>query len=65
MTHYTDFVKLHMSKLDKTIPAKERFKTIAKMWQANKPAKEAKDVKDDKSVRAIKAVKEAKGGSLK
>ncbi len=61
MTHYTDFVKLHMSKLDKSIPAKERFKTIAKMWQASK---EAQPVKDVKAVRAIKAVNEAKGGSF-
>ncbi len=61
MTHYTEFVKLHMAKLDKTIPAKERFKTIAKMWQASK---EAQPVKDVKAVRAIKAVNEAKGGSF-
>ncbi len=62
MTLYTEFVKSHMQKLDKTIPAKERFKTIAKMWQASK---EAQPVKDVKAVRAIKAVKEVKGGSLK
>ncbi len=61
MTLYTEFVKLHMSKLDKTIPAKERFKTIAKVWQASK---EAQPVKDVKAVRAIKAVNEAKGGSF-
>jgi len=61
MTHYTEFVKLHMSKLDKTIPAKERFKMIAKMWQASK---EAQPVKDVKAVRAIRAVKEAKGGDF-
>ncbi len=61
MTHYTDFVKLHMAKLDKSIPAKERFKMIAKMWQANKPAgKEV--VKAVKEVKA-KAVK-AKGGDF-
>jgi len=61
MTHYTEFVKLHMSKLDKSIPAKERFKMIAKMWQASK---EAQPVKDVKAVRAIRAVKEAKGGDF-
>jgi len=48
--HYTDFVKLHMAKLDKSIPAKERFKMIAKMWQESKPA--GKEV-----VKAVKAVK--------
>ncbi len=61
MTNYTDFVKLHMSKLDKTIPAKERFKMIAKMWQANKPA-------GTEVVKAVKAVKakavKAKGGDF-
>ena len=61
MTHYTDFVKLHMGKLDKSIPAKERFKMIAKMWQANKPA-------GTEVVKAVKAVKakavKAKGGDL-
>ena len=62
MTLYTDFVKLHMAKLDKTIPAKERFKMIAKMWSESKePAKEVKDVK---AVRAVRAVKEAKGGDF-
>ncbi len=61
MTLYTEFVKLHMKTLDKSIPAKERFKTIAKMWQASK---EAQPVKDVKAVRAIKAVNEAKGGSF-
>ena len=62
MTLYTDFVKLHMSKLDKTIPAKERFKMIAKLWSESKePAKEVKDVK---AVRAVRAVKEAKGGDF-
>ncbi len=50
MTNYTDFVKLQMDKLDKSIPAKERFKTIAKMWQANKPA-------GTEVVKAVKAVK--------
>ena len=61
MTQYTDFVKLHMAKLDKSIPAKERFKMIAKMWQESKPAgKEV--VKAVKEVKA-KAVK-AKGGDL-
>ncbi len=59
--HYTDFVKLHMAKLDKSIPAKERFKMIAKMWQANKPA-------GTEVVKAVKAVKakavKAKGGDL-
>ncbi len=61
MTNYTDFVKLHMSKLDKSIPAKERFKMIAKMWQANKPA-------GTEVVKAVKAVKakavKAKGGDF-
>ena len=64
MTLYTDFVKLHMSKLDKTIPAKERFKMIANMWSASKVAQPAKEVKDVKAARAIKAVKEAKGGDF-
>ena len=64
MTLYTDFVKLHMSKLDKTIPAKERFKMIAKMWSAAKVAQPAKEVKDVKAVRAVRAVKEAKGGDF-
>ncbi len=61
MTNYTDFVKLHMSKLDKSIPAKERFKMIAKMWQANKPA-------GQEVVKAVKATKakatKAKGGDF-
>ncbi len=61
MTNYTDFVKLHMAKLDKSIPAKERFKMIAKMWQANKPA-------GTEVVKAVKAVKakatKAKGGGF-
>ena len=39
-----------MAKLDKSIPAKERFKMIAKMWQESKPA--GKEV-----VKAVKAVK--------
>ena len=64
MTHYTDFVKLHMSKLDKTIPAKERFKMIAKLWSAAKVAQPAKEVKDVKAARAVRAVKEAKGGDF-
>ena len=72
MTQYTDFVKLHMAKLDKSIPAKERFRMIAKMWQESKPAgKEVvKAVKADKPVKAkaVKAVKakasKAKGGAL-
>ena len=64
MTLYTDFVKLHMSKLDKTIPAKERFKMIAKMWSASKEAQPVKEVKDVKAVRAVRAVKEAKGGDF-
>ena len=64
MTLYTDFVKLHMSKLDKSIPAKERFKMIAKMWSASKEAQPAKEVKDVKAVRAVRAVKEAKGGDF-
>ncbi len=64
MTLYTEFVKLHMAKLDKSIPAKERFKMIAKMWKASKEAQPVKDVKDVKAVRAIKAVNEAKGGSF-
>ncbi len=64
MTLYTDFVKLHMAKLDKTIPAKERYKMIAKMWSASKVAQPAKEVKDVKAARAIKAVKEAKGGDF-
>ena len=62
MTLYTDFVKLHMAKLDKSIPAKERFKMIAKMWSASKePVKEVKDVK---AAWAVRAVKEAKGGDF-
>ena len=65
MTHYTDFVKLHMAKLGKSIPAKERFKMIAKLWAASKEAQPAKEVKDVKAVRAVRAVKEAKGGDLK
>ena len=64
MTLYTDFVKLHMAKLDKTIPAKERFKMIAKMWSASKEAQPVKEVKDVKAVRAVRAVKEAKGGDF-
>ena len=64
MTLYTDFVKLHMSKLDKSIPAKERFKMIAKLWSASKEAQPAKEVKDVKAVRAVRAVKEAKGGDF-
>ena len=56
MTLYTDFVKLHMSKLDKSIPAKERFKMIAKLWSASKEAQPAKEVKDVKAVRAVRAV---------
>ena len=64
MTLYTDFVKLHMAKLDKTIPAKERFKMIAKLWSASKEAQPAKEVKDVKAVRAVRAVKEAKGGDF-
>ena len=64
MTLYTDFVKLHMAKLDKSIPAKERFKMIAKMWSASKVAQPAKEVKDVKAVRAVRAVKEAKGGDF-
>ena len=58
MTQYTDFVKLHMAKLDKSIPAKERFKMIAKMWQESKPA--GKEV-----VKAVKAkATKAKGGDF-
>ena len=64
MTLYTDFVKLHMAKLDKTIPAKERFKMIAKMWSASKVAQPVKEVKDVKAARAVRAVKEAKGGDF-
>ena len=64
MTLYTDFVKLHMAKLDKTIPAKERFKMIAKLWSAAKVAQPAKEVKDVKAARAVRAVKEAKGGDF-
>ena len=64
MTLYTDFVKLHMAKLDKSIPAKERFKMIAKMWSASKEAQPVKEVKDVKAVRAVRAVKEAKGGDF-
>ena len=64
MTLYTDFVKLHMAKLDKTIPAKERFKMIAKMWSASKEAQPVKEVKDVKAARAVRAVKEAKGGDF-
>ena len=64
MTLYTDFVKLHMAKLDKFIPAKERFKMIAKMWSASKEAQPVKEVKDVKAARAVRAVKEAKGGDF-
>ena len=64
MTLYTDFVKLHMAKLDKSIPAKERFKMIAKMWSASKEAQPVKEVKDVKAARAVRAVKEAKGGDF-
>ena len=63
MTHYTDFVKLHMAKLGKSIPAKERFKMIAKLWAASKEAQPAAQPAA-KAARAIKAVKEAKGGDF-
>jgi len=56
-----------MAKLGKSIPAKERFKMIAKLWAASKeaqPAAQPAAKAAQPAARAIKAVKEAKGGDF-
>ena len=64
MTLYTDFVKLQMARLDKSVLFKDRMAMIAKLWKDSKediPAKAKKEPKEHKKKEHKK--KEPKGGS--
>ena len=61
---YTDFVKLQMARLDKSVLFKDRMAMIAKLWKDSKediPAKAKKEPKEHKKKEHKK--KEPKGGS--
>ena len=68
MTLYTDFVKLQMARLDKSVLFKDRMAMIAKLWKDSKediPATVKKEPKAKKESKAKKEhkKKEPKGGS--
>ena len=60
-SHYAEFVKAHYSDV-KSLPAKERFAEIAKLWNKQKVIADVKDIKQDKptKVKADKLVKPKK-----
>ena len=66
-SHYAEFVKANYSDV-KSLPAKERFAALAKMWNKQKVNADVKDIKQDKptKVKAVKPKKavKAKGGAF-
>ena len=66
-SHYAEFVKANYSDV-KSLPAKERFAALAKMWNKQKVNTDDKDIKQDKPTKdkptKVKKAVKAKGGAF-